>query len=125
MSDSPFLDRMRNRARAVRSRAAIRSWNYRQRNLSAGVWFQIRRVLADARDAYAISDTDARQLLAEGCTPEACGARLEPEKTILFVDPVRLSKIESRRQIPVRLGPDFLLTSAVALIAFDSVSHAK
>ena len=118
MSDSPFLEGMRARAHAVRTRAAIRHWEYRQRNLAAGVWFQIRRLLAAAKDAYVISDDDARQLLAEGYKPEACGARLEPEKTIIFVDSMRLSRLDSRRPIPVRLGPDFLLATAVALVPF-------
>jgi hypothetical protein len=113
---------MRARARAVHVRAAIRRWKYRQRNLAAGVWFQVRRALAAAKEAYVISDADVRQLLAEGYQPEACGARLEPEKTIIFVDSIRLSHIASRRQIAVRLGPDFLLARAIALVPFDSAS---
>jgi hypothetical protein len=110
---------MRARARAVRSRAAIRSWNYRQRKLAAGVWFRIRRVLADAKEAYVIPSADAEQLLAEGYVPETCGAQLAPEKTLIFVDSARLARIESRRKIPVRLGPDFLLATAVALMPFE------
>src|SRR5438132_13503289 len=111
---------MRARAAAVRTRAAIRRWKYRQRGLAAGIWFRIRRVLADAREAYIISGDDAKRLIAEGYTPESCGAHLAPEKTLVFVDPARLSRIDSRRRIPVRLGPDFLLAPAVALIPFDS-----
>jgi hypothetical protein len=103
VTDQALLDvmqAMRTRAHDVRTRAAIRSWKYRQRNLAAGVWFQVRRALAAAQDAYAISDADARQLLDEGYKPDACGARLEPQKTIIFVDSMRLSRIESRGRIP-------------------------
>ena len=74
-----LLDRMRARAHAVRTRAAIRRWEYRQRR-PAGVWFRIRRVLADAKEAYVISVRDAERLIAEGYKPEACGAQLAPEK---------------------------------------------
>jgi hypothetical protein len=71
----------------------------------------IRRVLADAKDAYVISEGDAKWLLTEGYKPEACGAQMEPQKTIIFVDSTRLAHLASRRRIPVRLGPDFLLAN--------------
>ena len=119
--DSTALDRMRTRARAVATRATIRSWSSRQRNLAAGVWFRLRRVLANARAAYVIPDDEASRLVAEGYRPELCGREVSPEKTILFVDEPRLSKVATRRQIPVNLGPDFLAATAVALIAFDEV----
>lgn len=122
MRNGPLLDSMRARARAVRTRAAIRQWKYRQRGLAAGVWLRIRRVLADAKEAYVISPGDAKRLMAEGYQPEACGAQLAPEKILIFVDPVRLAQIASRRRISVRLSPDFLLAAAVALIPFDSAA---
>ena len=118
--DSAALERMKARAHAVRTRAAVRSWNYRQRNLAAGVWFRLRRVLADARAAYVISDEDARRLVAEGYRAEACGLDVAPEKTILFVDERRLSKVDTW-PIPLGLGPEFLAAKAIALIAFDDV----
>jgi len=121
VSRDQLLDNMRARAHAVRTRAAIRSWKYRQRNLAAGVWFRIRRVLADAKEAYVISEADAQQLIAEGCKPEPCGGQLAPEKVIIFVDPARLAQIESRRQMPVRLCPEFLMATTVALVPFDSL----
>jgi len=115
------VDRMRARARAARTRGAVRGWSYRQRNLAAGVWFRLRRTLADATAAYIISDDDARQLAAEGYRLEACGQGVTPEKMILFVDEERLSHVELRRPIPVNLGADFLAATAVALVPFDSV----
>ena len=112
------VDKLQARARAVRTRAAVRSWQYRQRNVAAGVWFRLRRTLADARTAYAIPADDARRLIAEGYRAEACGVELAPEKTILFVDEHRLSNIEGRRPIPVGLGPDFMAATAIALVPF-------
>jgi hypothetical protein len=110
---------MHHRARAVRAKAAIRRWQYRQRNLAAGVWYRLRRILADAKEAYVISVSDSEQLIAEGYKLEACGAQLSPEKAIIFVDPARLGQITSRRRIPIRLDPDFLLAPSVALVRFD------
>jgi len=117
---SSVLGTLQARARAVRTRAAVRSWHYRQRNLAAGVWFRLRRVLADAKAAYVIPDEDARQLVAEGCRAEACGAQVTPEKTIVFVDEHRLSTIKGRRLIPVGLGPDFMAAGAIALVRFTA-----
>ena len=119
--DSRPLDRMHARAREVRIRVAVRRWHYRQRNLAAGVWFRLRRVLADAKAVYVISDQDARRLVTEGYRVEACGRQVAPEKVILFVDETRLSSVESRRSIPVGLGPDFLTATAIALVAYDHV----
>ncbi|MGH9253327.1 MAG: hypothetical protein ACRD3C_02025 [Vicinamibacterales bacterium] len=113
------LERMRARARAVRAHARIRTWKYRQRNLAAGVWFRLRRVLADAEAAYAISDEEAGRLLDEGYECVACGREVAPAKTIVFVDAQRLDRLESRRPIRVDLGPAFLTAPAVALVRFD------
>lgn len=76
--NSRVLDRMQARARAVVTRAAVRSWSYRQRNLAAGVWFRLRRVLADAKAAYVISEEQARELMAEGHVPLTCGDEVAP-----------------------------------------------
>jgi hypothetical protein len=118
--NSRVLDRMQARARAVVTRAAVRSWSYRQRNLAAGVWFRLRRVLADAKAAYVISEEQARELMAEGHVPLTCGDEVAPRKIILFVDERRISTVGARRQIPVNLGPDFLAASAVALVPFEA-----
>lgn len=115
---SAAVTAMESRARAVRARAAVQHWQYRQRNLAAGVWFRLRRVLSDAREAYAISEDDARRLIAEGHNPEACGLEVSPSKTILFVDEQRVAALESRRAIPVSLGAPFLAARAIALVAF-------
>jgi hypothetical protein len=122
VSHKAILDRMHARAHAVRTRALVRRWKYRQRNLAAGVWFHVRRALAGAKEAYVISDSDARELLAEGYTVEPCGTRLEPEKTIIVVDSNRLRRLDSCRRIAVNLGPDFLLARTIALVSFDSVA---
>jgi hypothetical protein len=116
-----LLDRLQRRARSVRMRGRVRAWEYRQRNLASGVWFRLRRVLADARDAYAISNEEARALIEEGYRPEPCGGEISPGKTLIFVDEARLARIEGRAPIRVGLDQDFLAASAVALVAFEGV----
>jgi hypothetical protein len=106
------------RARAVKARATVRQWEYRQRRHAAGVWFRLRRTLADARLAFAISEDDAAQLLAEGYAPAPCGAEIEPPKTILFVDEARLETVSSRRPITANLGTGFLTARSIALVRF-------
>ena len=120
MTLSPCIERLRKRAAAVRTRAAIRSWKYRQRNLAAGVWYQVRRSLANAREAWEIPLEAAEQLIADGGKPEEWGVKLEPPKVVLFLDREQIDRIAARRRIPVRLGPDFLLAPAVALVSFSS-----
>jgi hypothetical protein len=109
---------LEKRARRARARAAIKRWEYRQRDLAMGVWFQLRRVLADAREAYAISRADAELLIKDGSHSEPVGARLEPPKVFIFVTPERLATIASRRSIPVRLGRELLDADALALVRF-------
>jgi hypothetical protein len=103
----------------VRTRAVIRRWHHRQRNLASGVWFRLRRSLASARAAYVIPDDEARGLIDDGYAVEPCGRELAPEKTLVFVDERRLSAIAARREIAVNLGPEFLAARSIALVPFD------
>jgi hypothetical protein len=120
MPASTRLDTLHRRAQAVRTRALVRRWRYRQRHLAGGVWFRLRRVLADARYAFAISEEDARRLVNDGCVVESVGLEIAPEKTMMFVDEGRLATLATRRPITVGLGPDFLAAAAIALVPFDS-----
>jgi hypothetical protein len=109
------LDR---RVRQVRSRLALRDWEYRQRRHAAGVWFRLRRVLADASAAFEISESAARQLISEGHDAEPVGTELEPPKIMLFVPADRITRIPGAREIPVRLGPELLAARHLALTRF-------
>jgi hypothetical protein len=113
------------RARAVKSRAAVRAWEYRQRNLAKGTWHQLRRLLAHSSHAYALTEQSARELLAEGHHAEPAGERLEPPKVLLFASPARLARIADKRPIPVRLGVDFLSARYVALMRFEDETDER
>jgi hypothetical protein len=102
----------------MRARLAVRSWEYRQRNLSHGVWFRLRHVLAYASKAYAIPESEALKLIAEGYAIESVGRELEPEKVLIFVPSERALAIPGAREIEVRLTAPFLQARAVALVRF-------
>jgi hypothetical protein len=104
--------------RSARGRAALAAWEYRQRHHAKGVWYRVRRVLAEASHAFALSDGAVQALLAEGYQPEAVGADLEPQKTLLFVPAERLATLPEKREIPVRIGADFLFSRNIALLRF-------
>jgi hypothetical protein len=112
---------LEERARKLRARLAVRAWEYRQRHNASGVWFRLRRVLAEAEEAYAISEADAEHLVREGCTPEPVGAELEPRKTLLFVAPERLAGLQSRAPLRVALDAKMLGARCIALVRFRAL----
>lgn len=107
---------LEHRARQIRTRAAVRVWEYRQRHHAHGVWFRLRRLLTQSREAYSISGDDAQRLLDEGAAPEVVGRELAPTKTIILTEPARLVGIRSKKPIPLRLGRDFLEAPYVVLV---------
>ena len=119
----PALD---HRVEEARRRVLVRSWEYRQRHHARGVWFRLRRVLADASAAFEIPRDQANRLVAEGLRAEPVGDALAPRKVILFVRADRLARISSARPVPVRLGPELLRAECLALIPFeDDGSRAR
>jgi hypothetical protein len=116
---SPSLER---RLRELRSRVLVRSWSYRQRRHARGVWFRLRRVLADASGAYAISRDEAEALMALGHRPEAVGQELEPPKLIFFVSAPRVAPMASARPLAVGLSAELLAADYLALVPFHAES---
>jgi hypothetical protein len=111
---------LERRLREMRSRVLVRSWDYRQRNLARGVWFRLRRVLADAREAFIVPLEEARGLVGEGARVASVGSELEPPKLIVFATAERVASIRSARPVPVRLSPDVLAAEALVLVPFDA-----
>jgi len=110
---------LERRVREVRSRVAVRAWEYRQRHHAKGVWMRLRRILADAQAAYVIPDGEAGRLVAEGFRSEAVGRELEPPKVILFLPAERVARLTGAREIPVRLEVELLEARALALVRFS------
>jgi hypothetical protein len=107
------------RLREVRSRVLIRAFAHRQRRHAAGVWFRLRRVLAHAREAHAISADDANRLIAEGYRPEPVGQELAPPRVILLVPAERVARLASARPLRVRLDAELLSAECLALVPFE------
>jgi hypothetical protein len=109
---------MQARMKEVRSRAAVRSWEYRQRNHAAGVWGRLRRLLAGAEWAFVVPPEAAEALLAEGLTPHGVGAELDPPRTILLLPRERASAIAGAREIAVRMSAELLAARFLVLVPF-------
>jgi len=116
---SAAQDALEVRARKVRTRAAIRAWEYRQRHHAKGVWFRLRRLLALSASAWSIPEAEADRLLAEGYEPDPVGALLEPPKVLLVVPEDRLSKVADHTAVPLRLGSELLAARFLALVPFE------
>lgn len=102
----------------IRSRLVVRSWEYRQRDSSKGVWFRVRHVLAYNARAFVIPEGEVAYLLAEGYEPVPVGRELEPEKHLFLIPAERAEAIPGAREIEVRLTAPFLEARAVALVRF-------
>lgn len=107
------------RLRQYRRRMIVRSWEYRQRRHAHGVWFRLRRVLANARAAYVISGGDARRLMAEGHRLERVGRELDPPKLIIFAPAECVARIASAQPVAVRLSAEVLAAECLALTPFE------
>ena len=106
------------RARRVRARATVRSWEYRQRRYSKGAWYLLRRALADARACWAVPESEAEKLVLEGYHPDPAGQALQPPKTILRLSAERIEEIRNRRAIRIGLTTELLEATCLVLEPF-------
>ncbi len=111
-------DSLHSRARKVRAQAVIRAWEYRQRKHSKGVWFRLRRVLADAELAFAVPPFEIIRLEQEGYKQEPVGSEIEPQKVLLFVPAARIEEIPEKRRLRVALDAEFFAAPCVVLLRF-------
>src|SRR5262245_26128011 len=112
------MTKLERRVKAIRARALVRSWEFRQRHLAHGAWFRFREALAMAREAYSVDETTLRSLLAEGSTPDARGSGLEPPRAIVWVTAERIALIAGARRLALRLDAEMLATRWLALVPF-------
>jgi len=110
------------RAQEVRKRWLVRSWEYRRRAGSGGVWRRLARALAGARDVYVIDSADAARLEQAGVAPIEVGFELHPHKRLFVIDDARLGSLSSARSIDVRISAEFLASPQLAFLPFDSPS---
>jgi hypothetical protein len=106
---------LHRRVREIRSRAAVRRWETRQLDHAAGAWFRMQRLLAYARTAWAISDSDAEGLISAGHPLEPAGLELEPPRRIFVVDEAQLAGLTSATEA----SPELLAFRSLALVPFE------
>ena len=106
------------RVKAVRARARVRRWEYRQRNLAHGAWARFRAALAHAREAYAIDDATAAALIAEGFIIDDRGRGLEPPRILVWITAERAGGLTGARPIALRLDAELLAARCLALVPF-------
>jgi hypothetical protein len=106
------------RVKAVRARARVRRWEYRQRNLAHGAWNRFRTALAHAREAYALDDATTAELLAEGCAADDRGRGLEPPRTLIWITAERAARLAGARPLALRLDAELLAARNLALVPF-------
>lgn len=109
----------------LRSRQLVRAWDYRQRHHARGAWYRLRRVLADASVAYAVSAAEARRLVDEGHELEPVGRELAPHRLILFASAERARQLASARPLVVRLSAELLTAEGIVLVRFPSGANAS
>ena len=113
-------ERLEARVRDVRKRWLLRSWEYRRRAGSGGVWLRLARALAGARELYVIDAADAARLEQEGARLLEVGLELHPQKRLFLIDEDGLATLDSARSVDVRLSAEVLSAPHLALVPFDS-----
>jgi hypothetical protein len=106
------------RVAAVISRARVRRWEYRQRNLAHGAWYRFRRALAFAELGFAVSEEDAQALLAGGAPRDRGGSDLEPPRTVLWIRRNQIASLTNARPLMLRLDAEMLAERFIALVPF-------
>jgi len=108
------------RLRHLHARQRARAWGYRQRHCAKGVWWRLRRLLAEAERAAVVDADTAAALLADGFGAERVGQEVEPPKTLIFVPRDRFDRLAGRREIAVTLSAELLAARNLVLVAFDA-----
>jgi hypothetical protein len=111
-------DALQRRVRRHRSRLVVRAWEYRQRNLAHGVWFRLRRELADAARAFVIDPEHAHRLVAAGARLATVGDELLPPRPIVVLAEDQAHLVEDARELRVALSAELLSAPALALVRF-------
>ena len=106
------------RVKAVRARALVRRWEYRQRNLAHGAWMRYRLALAHAREAFAIDEPTLRALQQEGFQSDDTGAGFEPARSIVWITAERARCLEGARALVLQLDGAMRAAQYLALVPF-------
>ncbi len=119
------MDKLHARVREIRARAAIQRYEIRQMKYAGGVWFRLQRLLTFSRQAWTISDADARGLMAAGHEPHPAGLELEPPRRFFILrEDGEVTSLRSAREVPLHASTELLVAPAVALVLFKGIDPA-
>jgi hypothetical protein len=104
--------------KAIRARARVQRWSFRQRHLAHGAWERFRLALAHAERAFVVDEATAGALRAEGCAVDVAGCDLEPPRVIMWISAERAKELPSARELPLRLSADLLASTHLVLVPF-------
>ena len=117
-----MTEKMRKRVRDIHARAAVRRWEYRQRDRAKGVWFRLRRELTRARAVYVLSAAVADALERERANRASVGDELHPKRKIFWVTDAELDRYRAGiEEIAINLDLLARPDGAWALVPFDTV----
>lgn len=111
-------DRLHQRLREMRARAAIRKWEARQVDHAGGAWFRLQLLLAATRRALAINADEVAILRAAGFEPHPVGAEIEPPKALFVVPEAKLPPSIIGCEVPLQDARRILLAPAMILVPF-------
>lgn len=111
-------DRLYQRLREMKARAAIQAWEARQVSHAGGVWFRFQLLLAHTRRAFVISTEEVSILRASGFEADPIGAELEPPKSLFVVQEAELRPSITGREVALQDGPQIVAAPALLLIPF-------
>jgi hypothetical protein len=111
-------DRLHERLRQMKARAAIQQWEARQVAHAGGVWFRLQLLLAATRRALIISTDDVVLLQRAGFEPHLVGMELEPPKSLFVLGEEMIPAAVVGSEIPLQDAQRILLAPAAILIPF-------
>ena len=111
-------DRLHERLRQMKARAAIQKWEARQADHARGVWFRLQLLFARTRRALIITAGEAAALRSGGFEPHPIGAELEPPRSFFVLSEEMVPPEVVGSEVPLHESNRILLAPAAILIPF-------
>ena len=113
-------ERLHERLRKMKARAAIQKWEARQVLHAGGVWFRLQLLLASTRRALVITAEEAAALRSAGFEPHPVGTQLEPAKWFFVIAEENVPPEIAGSEVPLQEASRIVAAPAAILIPFSS-----
>lgn len=111
-------EKLEMRARSIRARAVIQTWEIRQHSHARGIWFEIERLFALTSRAWVLTEEDAQQLIEVGRRPHDVGLRLQPPRRFFVIGFADVSLLAGACEVEVRLSSEIFRAPTLGLVLF-------